>query len=155
MREPFALLLLASTLTTSGVNQFLRCEFDTMDWFAAPHGLLGYTQHKEGKASPQPLDPRDYFCQPAVLRKLGEFAHRPFVAIGCSDAINSAQGFTIATFLDRCATLESARSPCAWLDSGVGPNVSNSGVQESRCDRSRHTLSRARSPAVGRLWLAP
>ena len=108
----------------SVLNGWLSLELDTTDFIKAPHGVMGRLQCQDGRANPVEHDPRDYFCQPALITKLCEFLHILACASGLANT--SAAGFTFVTFGEwynlhlerafRCPNLDSIR---AWLERSV------------------------------------
>ena len=108
----------------SVLNGWLGLELDTTDFIKAPHGVMGRLQCQDGRASPVEHDPRDYFCQPALITKLCEFLHILACASGLANT--STAGFTFVTFGEwynshlerafRCPNMDSIR---AWLERSV------------------------------------
>lgn len=77
------------------LNQFLQFDFHLMDWYAAPNGLQGYRQRLNGWMSPMQTHKLDYYIQPDLLRELGAFGQRLFIALGCT-VESTAEGYDFA-----------------------------------------------------------
>lgn len=115
----------ATVHSTELLDAFLSFDFEQMDWIAAPHGLQGYRQYSNGWVAPITTDPRDYFCQPELMREFGKFGDRLFRALGCTVA-STINGFTFDKLCDffaehlsmarRLVTLEEQYS---WLQNAV------------------------------------
>lgn len=122
--------MFASTQDSTLLNQFLQFEFHQMDWYAAPCGLQVYRQHLNGWMSPMRTNKLDYYIQPDLLRELGMFGQRLFVALGCT-VTTQAQGYDFAGLCEFFANhLNLARWLCtldekyAWLENAQKQFVS-------------------------------
>ena len=82
------------------MNHFLNRQYSTMDWISAPHGVLGYEQHRCGNEHPAFCHPLDHYCQPILIKRLGDFGHRLFISIGTSP-VADATGFTFESMCAR------------------------------------------------------
>lgn len=120
----------ASTQDSALLNQFLQFEFHHMDWYAAPCGLQGFRQHLNGWISPMQTSKLDHYIQPDLLRELGLFGQRLFVALGCTVASN-VEGYDFAGLCNFFADhLNLARRLCtldekySWLENAQKQFVS-------------------------------
>ena len=86
---------LASEHNVTLLNGLLGLQFDTEDWIAAPHGLMGLKQRRDGALQPIVHDKRDYFCQPQLITELCQFLHVLLTGIG--GVATSSSGFTFLT----------------------------------------------------------
>ena len=108
----------------SVLDGWLRLDLDTTDFIAAPHGVMGWLQVREGRPTPVVHDPVDYFCQPTLITHFCEFMHLLAWASGL--ARSSSNGYTFVTLGEwynshlerahRCPNIAAVRE---WLERSV------------------------------------
>lgn len=93
----------------------------TVDWVAAPYGVMGRQMCLQNRSTPDVHDPRDYFCQPELLTDVCEFLHIGLRGMGCAD--KSTEGFTMITLgeffvkhLKLSVTLETDEAAYRWAN---------------------------------------
>ena len=106
---------------------FWAGKYDTMDWMgsATEPGMLSFRAARDAVAF-KPIPPADHYCNPMIMRQLGEFGQTMFVIQGWPDiAVGAAtnQGFTWNTWcifyaehLEKAFNLPTRVAQQDWID---------------------------------------
>ena len=90
---------------SSLLSQFLRFEFNSMDFFSEPHGAGAWFRKQNVSESIEIVAPANYYCIPPNVRKLKGFLGVLLAALGIprappAPAPGAAQGYSWQTYVD-------------------------------------------------------
>ena len=123
---------IAAARDDSFLMALCNLKMGSLRWVAAPHGLLGYLQARDGKSAPDNVKHIDEYVIPEVLRELGPFGQRLLTSIGMPSSLAgppgaltatmAPYGFTFETYfafyaehIRMAARLATLREQIAWL----------------------------------------